>query len=369
MKSSIAESTSSAGGRIRFGIVGSGWRSEFFLRVARELPERFDVVGLVTRSEDTGRRIRDIWGVRSFASIEDLVAATSPAFVVVSVPRDVAPQIIRRLAELRVPVLTETPPGPDIRALSSLYELVRQGAVVQVTEQYHLSPLLRAQLHLAASGRLGRVSQVLVAQCHDYHGVSIMRRALGVGFDAVTITASIFESPLVQGPSRHGDPQQEVVITAEQVSARFDFGDRLGVYDFAAEQYFSWIRANRLLVRGDRGEINDLDVRYLADYRTPVSTSLRRMAAGEGGNLEGFFLRGIMAGTEWVFTNDFMPARLSDDELAIAECLVRMAEHVQGGPDLYSLAEASQDHYLSLLMQEAAATGEPVRSRPQVWSQ
>ncbi|MHA7181220.1 hypothetical protein ACX80J_14035 [Arthrobacter sp. MDB2-24] len=238
-----------------------------------------------------------------------------------------------------------------------------------MAEQYHLSPLLRAQLHLAASGRLGRVSQVLVAQCHDYHGVSIMRRALGVGFDAVTITASIFESPLVQGPSRHGDPQQEVVITAEQVSARFDFGDRLGVYDFAAEQYFSWIRANRLLVRGDRGEINDLDVRYLADYRTPVSTSLCRMAAGEGGNLEGFFLRGIMAGTEWVFTNDFMPARLSDDELAIAECLVRMAEHVQGGPDLYSLAEASQDHYLSLLMQEAAATGEPVRSRPQVWSQ
>jgi hypothetical protein len=87
-----------------------------------------------------------------------------------------------------------------------------------------------------------------------------------------------------------------------------------------------------------------------------------------GGNLEGFFLRGIMAGSEWMFTNDFIPARLSDDEIAIAECLVRMDRHVQGGPDLYSLAEASQDHYLSLLMHEAAATGQPVRSRAQIWS-
>lgn len=369
MKPVEPDHASSPTSRISFGIVGSGWRSEFFLRVAQELPSRFHVNGLVTRSEVTGRRIKDTWGVQPFASIEDLVAATSPSFVVVSVPRDVAPLTIQRLSELRVPVLTETPPGPDLEGLTSLYELVRRGAIIQVAEQYHLSPLLRAQLQIAASGHLGRVSQVLVAQCHDYHGVSIMRRALRVGFGDVTITASTFESPLVQGPSRHGDPEQEVVITAEQVSARFDYGDRLGVYDFAAEQYFSWIRANRLLVRGDRGEINDLDVRYLADYRTPVSTSLRRVAAGEGGNLEGFFLRGILAGTEWVFTNHFMPARLSDDELAIAECLVRMADHVQGGPDLYSLAEASQDHYLSLLMQEAAATGEPVRSRPQVWSQ
>jgi predicted dehydrogenase len=354
--------------RIRFGIVGSGWRSEFFLRVAQAMPDRFAVSGLVTRSHDTGRHIRDKWGVRPFASIEDLVAATSPSFVVVSVPRGVTPQTIQRLAELRVPVLTETPPGPDLEALTDLYGLVLRGAVIQVAEQYHLSPLLRAQLRIAASGRLGRISQVLVAQCHDYHGVSIMRRALGVGFDDVTITASRFESPLVQGPTRRGDPQQEVTITSEQVSARFDYGDRLGVYDFAAEQYRSWIRVNRLLVRGDRGEINNLDVRYLSDFRTPVSTSLQRVATGEGGNLEGFFLRGIMAGSDWVFMNDFMPARLSDDEIAIAECLVRMDRHVQGGPDLYSLAEASQDHYLSLLMREAAVTGQPVQSRPQIWS-
>lgn len=364
-RTDIADGSS---GRIRFGIVGSGWRSEFFLRIARELPDRFEVTGLVTRSEATGRRIEGTWQVRPFASVDDLVARTSPSFVVVCVPREVAPQAIRHLAELKVPVLTETPPAPDLEALSSLYPLVDRGAVIQVAEQYHLSPLLRSQLRVAASGRLGRISQVLVAQCHDYHGVSILRRALGIGFDDVSITAAIFRSPLVKGPDHDGDPREEVTVTAEQLSARFDFGDRLGVYDFAEQQYFSWIRANRLLVRGDRGEINNAELQYLRNVRTPVSTTFRRVAAGEGGNLEGFFLRGIMVGDEWVFENGFRPARLSDDEIAIAECLVRMSECVEGGPDLYSLADASQDHYLSLLMKEAAITGEAVRSWPQVWS-
>ena len=63
-----------------------------------------------------------------------------------------------------------------------------------------------------------------------------------------------------------------------------------------------------------------------------------------------------------------LSGRMSDDEIAIAECLVRMSDHVDGGPPFYSLAEASQDNYLALLMQEAARTGEPVRSRPQVWA-
>ena len=142
----------------------------------------------------------------------------------------------------------------------------------------------------------------------------------------------------------------------------------MGVYDFAPEQYFSWIRANRLLIRGDRGEINDLEVRYLQDFRTPMFHSIRRVDTGEGGNLEGRFVRGLIAGDEWVYRNPFMPGRLSDDELAIAECLARMSAHVDGGPEFYSLAEATQDHYLQLLMQQAVTTGEVVTSTRQPWA-
>ena len=40
------------------------------------------------------------------------------------------------------------------------------------------------------------------------------------------------------------------------------------------------IRATRLLVRGERGEIVDTTVRYLQDQATPVEFTLKRMDAG-----------------------------------------------------------------------------------------
>jgi hypothetical protein len=54
-------------------------------------------------------------------------------------------------------------------------------------------------------------------------------------------------------------------VRDSQTIATFDFGERLGILDFADEQYFSWIRGPRFLVRGERGEIHGLDVRWLAD--------------------------------------------------------------------------------------------------------
>lgn len=352
----------------RFAVVGSGWRTGFFLRVARALPEQFTATAVVTRSRDSGLRIEEQWGVETFRSLADLPAAARPDFVVVSVPPSAAPGVIREAVALGYPVLTETPPGGSIEALEQLYALVLDGAVIQVAEQYHLSPLLSAQLSLARSGRIGTVSQALVAQCHDYHGVSVIRRALGIGFEDAEVNASTFRYSMVKGPTRAGDPDVEEYQDVNQVSARLDFGSRLGLYEFAPEQYRSWIRSNRLLVRGDRGEIKDTEIRSLQDFRTPMVTGIRRVSTGEGGNMEGHYLRGLVAGDQWVYRNRFAPARLFDDEIAVAECLARMKEHAGGGPELYSLAEAAQDFYLSQLIKESARTARPVQSEPQAWS-
>ncbi|WP_342438544.1 hypothetical protein NSS79_05190 [Paenibacillus sp. FSL L8-0436] len=76
-----------------------------------------------------------------------------------------------------------------------------------------------------------------------------------------------------------------------------------------------------------------------------------------------------MGDGEWLYRNPFAPARLTDDEIAIAESLVRMQRHVQGGPSFYSLAEGCQDQYLALLLEQAAASGETVTSHSQPWSE
>ncbi|HTK10314.1 MAG TPA: hypothetical protein VL485_24300, partial [Ktedonobacteraceae bacterium] len=239
---------------------------------------------------------------------------------------------------------------------------------IQVAEQYHLQPLHAARLAIIRSGKLGTVTHAQVSAAHGYHGISLLRRTLGVTFENATISARRFTAPLIVGPDRNGPPASEKANPSVQVIAQMDFGDKLGIYDFTNDQYFSWIRSPRLLVRGERGEINNTQLHYLADFRTPISLTLLRQNAGEDGNLEGYYHKGILAGSEWVYTNPFSLARLSDDEIAIASCLSKMAQYVEGGPELYSLAEAAQDHYLNLMLEQALATSQPVSTTTQPWA-
>src|SRR4051812_2792671 len=103
-------SSQSAG---RFGLVGSGWRSEFFLRLARQLPERLSVSGVVTRSSERGAEVESAWGVPTFRSVAEMLAAERPEFVIPSVPWQVTPEVTRELVKFDVPVLAETPPAAD----------------------------------------------------------------------------------------------------------------------------------------------------------------------------------------------------------------------------------------------------------------
>lgn len=79
---------------------------------------------------------------------------------------------------------------------------------------------------------------------------------------------------MVAGPSRGGPPEAEVAKLQTKTIAWLNFGDRLGIFDFVGLQYFGWIRCERVLVRGDRGEIVDNEVSFLEDYRSPVKTRL-----------------------------------------------------------------------------------------------
>ncbi|MDE0310842.1 MAG: hypothetical protein OXI52_01155, partial [Caldilineaceae bacterium] len=76
----------------------------------------------------------------------------------------------------------------------------------------------------------------------------------------------------------------------------------------------------------------------------------------------------IQAGEHWWYRNPTLPAELTDDEIAIADLLLRMADYVRGGEEAYSLAEACQDRYLDILAAQAADTGQPVHSQHQPWS-
>jgi len=361
---------------IVFGIVGSGWRSEFFLRIARAMPDRFAVSGLVTRSAEKGAEIEKTWGIRTFRTIDDLLnagssgaahAGTATGFLVISVPGSVACDVILEAAGKGIPVLSETPPAYDMDKLLMLNERAR-GAKVQVAEQYHLHPAHSARIKIARSGLLGEVTEAQVSFSHGYHAMSLMRKLLGIGYENAVINAYRYPSPVIAGPDRKGPPESERLTAPMHEFALLDFNGKLGVYDFIRDQHRSWIRTQRIIARGTRGEIYDSAIKYLKDFRTPLEFGLIRKNAGEEGNMEGYYLKGIMAGDEWIFVNPYAPASLSDDEIAVATCLVKMDEYVRGGPEFYSLAEASQDAYLAMMADKAMDMGARFVTQTQPWA-
>ena len=357
--------------QITFSIIGGGgFRAQYFYRIAKALPDLFYVSGAVVRSEEKGRLVEEQWNIPTYRTLEELLAIETPDFVVVSVSWEACANYLQQLSELGIPALAETPPAPDLEGLLMLHDrLTTKGAKIQVAQQRRNRTIQQARMSIINSGRLGKVSEATVSISHLYHGVSLLRKMLNVGFEEAEIRGMRFTSSVVFGPSRAGYPTDEKIITVPRDLAWIDFGGKLGIYDFTQDQHRSWIRSNHLSVRGERGEIFDDRLNILADYKTPLHIDLKRINKGEKENQEGYFLSGILAGEKWVYENPFAPARLYDDELAIAECLKKMADYIHGGPEFYGLPEASQDHYLGMLMEEAITTGNTVKAVKQPWAE
>ena len=195
--------------QINFAIVGGGWRSKFYLRIARALPAQFKVCGMVVRDKSKGRIIEKTWGITTYRTIDQLLKNKNPEFVVVAVSWSAAPKISIELAKRKIAILSETPPAPDLEGLIELYNLLQKyDASYQVAEQYHLQPLHSARIKIANSGLLGEeINQVQISVCHDYHAISLIRKFLGIKFENVKISAQKFETPLIAGPDFEGDQE------------------------------------------------------------------------------------------------------------------------------------------------------------------
>ena len=353
---------------IPFGVIGAGWRAEFFVRIAQALPEHFRLVGVAVRDPAKRAEFAGRTQAPTVADV-DALARLKPAFVVVSVPWEASPEVLCALVDRGLPALGETPPAPDHEALLALWARLGPSAPVQVAEQYPFQPTHAARIALVEAGLLGAVSQVQVSAAHGYHGMVLLRRLLGIGFETARVRAMTFRSPVVGGPSRQGPPKEETTREAEQTLAWLEFdGGKLGVFDFTNVQYHTWVRSNRVLVRGERGEISNLAVRRVEAFDTPLRGELQRWDTGQDGNLEGHAHRGITLGDRWLYRNPFPGARLHDDEIAVATCLERMRVFVETGQPFYGLAEASQDHYLGLCIDQAAETGGIVTAAVQPWA-
>ncbi|MFJ3895810.1 Gfo/Idh/MocA family protein [Streptomyces sp. NPDC090083] len=355
----------------KFAIVGTGWRSEFFLRVAAELPGRFTVTGVHSRSAARREELAHRFGTVAVDSVEEAAKQGEPDFVIVAVPWPAAPEITQQIVELGVAVLEETPPAPDLPAMRALWSRVGARDLVQVAEHNMFMPAHRTRLRMVREGLVGEPTSVQVTSNHLYHAVSIMRGLLDAGRGPTTVIAHSVSTSLVDPIALGGafsDDPDPVPRTA--TLAILDFGGgRTGLYDFTENQWWNPLRHRRLTVRGTAGEIVDDRVVFLEDPRTVVESVVTRRQTGLDMNLEGFFLDSIAVNGRAMYRNPYRPARLSDEDIAAATVVERMSLWVRGeGPPPYPLADGLQDHLLGLAIEESARLGRPVVTATEPWA-
>jgi predicted dehydrogenase len=355
-------------GPVRFGIVGHGWRADFYLRIARQAPDRFQCVGAVTRSAQVGARLEREWNIPTYRRPEDLVAG-APEVVVTSVPRTANPDVVRTLVGLGTAVLSETPPAEDAEGLRRLWVDVGASDLVQVAEQHPYLPVVAGVRALVDQGVLGQVTSAQVSWTHDYHAMALLRTLLGVRGEPARVSAVHAAAALLEGPDREGWPDAQRVEQAVQTLAVLEMAGRTGVYDFTEGQWFNPLRRRHLILRGSHGEVVGNDVTWAGADGRPLSAPIVRRQTGADGNLEGADLDTLTWAGRVLYRNPYPGARMSDEEIAIATCLERTALWRRGeGCAPYPLADACQDHLLALSVHEAAERGQFVRTGVEPWA-
>ena len=331
---------------IKYGIIGAGWRSEFYLRIAALMPDTFKVSGIYIRNKQKQGEFSKKYNAPIFDTLEKLLE-TDYDFIVSCVNKTGICDTVRELGSKNIPLLTETPIGTSNKEIDDFLCEIKPDWRVQVAEQFHFMPRNAAIKSIIYSGILGEMTQVQLSCCHDYHAASLIKFFLNTG-DEMPKGFSFTQSDTVNRyNSRAGLLSEPETVTAEEKFAFFKFKDKTAVYDFNYEQYFSDIRRSRILIRGTNGEILNDECTYLKNG-FPHSFSLQRNSYGANESLDGFTLVNITAEGNVLYENPFKSARLSDEEIAIATCLLNMKKYIDTGIPFYSLEEAAIDSKIFL---------------------
>lgn len=353
------------GNRIRFGIIGSGWRAMYYVRIAQKLSEVFEVAAVVCRTPEKAERITKEFGVRTVLSPQECIDL-KPDFVVVAVDKMHIAEVAMEWADYGFAVLSETPAGMDRETLRKLMEAGKRGAKLVSAEQYRYYPEHAALLKLLETGIIGTRHSLYLSEAHEYHGISLIRGYLGLSpEEPFTVQAREWSFPTVETMSRYEKYTDGRIADRKRMAALFAYANgTFCLYDFDSEQYRSPIRGSYLRLSAERGEIDGYTVRWLdeanAAHCEALDIKTRIVATGDPNPnfAEIEEVVSVTLGDTVLYEPEFGLHGLSRDEAAIAHMLGKMKAYAEGtGEAPYSLADALTDAYGAILLREASAEG------------
>lgn len=361
--------------KIRFVVVGSGWRSLYYVRIAKALPDVFELCAMYCRTEEKASKIASEYDIHTTTSIAEC-EGYKPDFVVVVVNKASIAEVSMEWMKRGFTVVCETPAGLDIDTLNELWRMHEQGYKLVVAEQYTRYPQYRALLEVTGQDKIGDLDCLNISLAHDYHGASLMRAFLKLSVEeGFCVSAKTYEFPTVETRNRYEIYKDGRVADKKRTVATFEFeSGKVAIYDFDSEQYHSPIRKNTIKLQGRLGEIIDNKVYYLDENYEPCEEELKIETrtvnrAYDNPNLKT--IKEVITVSflgEALYTPEFGLCGLSEDEVAIAGLLKQSAAYARGiDGEPYALKEALQDAYMAILMRQASDSGETVYSTKQEW--
>ena len=333
---------------LSYVIVGSGYRAEYFGRVAATYPDLFRALFLC-RSDEKCALMKAHTGIDATQSVEDCLAF-HPDFIVIAVDRGHIAEQAMTWVERGFAVVTETPVGDTLPSLDTLWRMGQSGAKIVCCEQYHRQPILAAGLEAIRQGLIGKPASAYISMLHDYHAASVLRMALQIQPGTpCTLHGMRHESDVIETDSRYGAILDGWTAqkARDMVHISYATGQEV-IYDFCPVQYRSYLRTRHFTVRGERGEWSDTLLLYQDKNNLPQRQYLLPQISEEYRCLDTQALRDRRR--NW--TAELAPDTVQD-EFAIASLLLDMGDYLSGGPSPYPLREALEDAYFWLLLQEA----------------
>lgn len=361
--------------KIKFVIVGSGWRSLYYVRVAKALPDIFELCAMYCRTEEKAQKMAKEHHIHTTTSIEECVDY-KPDFVVVVVNKSSIAEISMEWMQRGFTVLCETPAAMDVETLNKLWDMHNEGYKLVVAEQYTSYPEYSALLKVADRNMIGEPDCLNISLAHEYHGASLMRALLKVSSDTdFTVSAKTYQFPTTETLTRYESYKDGRIADKKRCVATFEFADgKVALYDFDSEQYRSPIRKNTVKLQGSRGEIIDRTVYYLDEENEPQISEIRiekRVVETEYENPNLHYVEEVTDvhfEDDRVYTPEFGLCGLAQDETAVASLMKRTAAYSGGNaPEPYPLKDALQDAYMAILLREADASQSKVSSTKQGW--
>ena len=324
--------------KIRFIIVGSGWRSLFYVRIAKALPQFFELCAMLCRTEEKAAKIAAENGIHTTVSEQECIEL-QPDLVVVAVNKASLAEVSMHWMEMGYCVLCETPAAMDDKTLDRLLEMERKGARLVINEQYHRYPVYSSLIKIANSGLIGDPMCLEISVAHEYHAASLIRALLNIDSSENYKVSSVtkgFETTLTRTRYEVITDGRTEIKNRTFSLVEFESG-KTALYSFDSEQYRSPIRHNFLRLSGIRGEIYNNSIYWLDDRNMPRQEDLEiKRESGETTE--------ISCNDKILYTPPFGLCGLPDDETAMACMMLEAGLYAKKtGNSPYSLEQAVAD--------------------------